>query len=203
VFVLLFGFIGCVGGHMKTDLKNYIQVFENIVSSQICDTSVELLKNSQWQQHEFYNANTQLSFPRSCNKELDISWQPIATHEEIMNCVYVALAKYVGDLQFSWFNGWVGYSRVRFNRYEEQKLMALHCDHIRDMFPGEPKGIPILSIVGSLNDGYQGGEFIMFDDFCVELPKGAIMIFPSNFLYPHFVRPVTKGVRHTFVSWAY
>ena len=81
--------------------------------------------------------------------------------------------------------------------------MAKHCDHIHDMFDGQMKGIPTLSIVGILNDDYEGGEFIMFDDYHVELPKGAIMVFPSNFLYPHKVEPVTKGTRHTFVSWVY
>jgi DNA-directed RNA polymerase beta subunit len=49
----------------------------------------------------------------------------------------------------------------------------------------------------------EGGEFVMFDDTTIELPKGSLLIFPSNFLYPHQVLPVTKGTRHAFVSWVW
>ena len=81
--------------------------------------------------------------------------------------------------------------------------MALHCDHIHSIFTGEARGIPILSVVGSLNDGYTGGEFIMFDDYKIKLNPGELMVFPSNFMYPHKVNLVTSGVRDTFVSWAW
>jgi predicted 2-oxoglutarate/Fe(II)-dependent dioxygenase YbiX len=81
--------------------------------------------------------------------------------------------------------------------------MAKHVDHIHSMFDGNMKGIPILSIVGMLNDDYEGGEFVMFDDKIIELKQGDILMFPSVFLYPHEVKPVTKGVRDSFVSWVW
>mgnify|MGYP003324890271 FL=1 len=46
--------------------------------------------------------------------------------------------------------------------------MQLHCDHVRDIFDGERKGVPIFSVVGALNDDYSGGELIMFDDYKIE-----------------------------------
>ncbi len=33
------------------------------------------------------------------------------------------------------------------------------------------------------------------------LKTGDMIIFPSNFLYPHQVMPVTKGERYSIVSW--
>ena len=45
------------------------------------------------------------------------------------------------------------------------------------------KGIPILSCLGVLNDDYDGGEFVMFEDFEIKLEQGDLLIFPSNFLY--------------------
>jgi len=80
--------------------------------------------------------------------------------------------------------------------------MQNHCDHISSLFD-DGRGIPILSIIGLLNDDYEGGDFIMFDDKKIETKKGDLMIFPSNFLYPHEITPVTKGVRYSFVSWAW
>ena len=82
--------------------------------------------------------------------------------------------------------------------------MALHCDHIHSMFDGNMKGIPILSVLGLLNDDFEGGEFLMFDDEKqINLKAGDIMVFPSVFLYPHRVAPVTKGIRHAFVAWVW
>ena len=43
----------------------------------------------------------------------------------------------------------------------------------------------------------------MFDDYVIELKQGDVLMFPSVFLYPHRVNPVTKGVRDTFVSWVW
>ena len=81
--------------------------------------------------------------------------------------------------------------------------MALHCDHIHSLFPGEPKGIPILSIVGVLNENYKGGKFIMFKNKEIKLLQGDVIVFPSNFLFPHKVTEVKSGERFSFVSWAY
>jgi predicted 2-oxoglutarate/Fe(II)-dependent dioxygenase YbiX len=68
------------------------------------------------------------------------------------------------------------------------------------MFDGERKGVPILSVLGLLNDDFEGGEFFMIDKQR-EFSKGDILIFPSNFIYPHVVKPVTKGIRYSFISW--
>jgi predicted 2-oxoglutarate/Fe(II)-dependent dioxygenase YbiX len=80
--------------------------------------------------------------------------------------------------------------------------MSLHCDHISNLFDGVKKGIPTMSALGLLNNDYEGGEFIMWDRK-IEFNAGDLMIFPSNFLYPHKVDPITKGERYSFVSWSW
>ena len=81
--------------------------------------------------------------------------------------------------------------------------MAYHCDHIRSMFDGEKKDIPILSVIGTLNDDYDGGELVMFDDKEIILGEGDLIIFPSVFLYPHKINPITKGKRYSYTSWVW
>ena len=120
-----------------------------------------------------------------------------------MESIWNALLLYHQQLNCSWYSSWNGYSPVRFNKYPEGSEMLGHCDHIHIMFDGVKKGIPVLSIVGLLNTDFEGGKFILFDDYNVELSSGDILIFPSNFLYPHRVEKVLKGSRHSFVSWAY
>lgn len=90
----------------------------------------------------------------------------------------------------------------KFNRYEEGCQMQIHVDHIKTLFDGKYRGIPVLSIVGLISDAFDGGEF-----YCrgkeIPLNKGDILIFPSCFLYPHGVKRVRSGVRYSLVSWAF
>ena len=121
----------------------------------------------------------------------------------IIQNLHLIMTEYIERLNFSWFIGWQGYDRLKFIRYYPGQTMQNHCDHIHSMFDGERKGIPILSIIGILNDDYEGGELIMFEDKKIDTKKGDLLIFPSNFLYPHEITPVTKGVRYSYTSWVW
>lgn len=53
-----------------------------------------------------------------------------------------------------------------------------------------------------VNDGFEGGEFSFFDGTRkFALDKGDALLFPANFMYPHAVLPVTRGVRYSVVTW--
>ena len=63
-----------------------------------------------------------------------------------------------------------------------------------------------LSIIINLNDGYEGGDLVFTDQQEKEikrlkLGKGSIVFFPSNFMYPHSIEPITKGTRYSIVAW--
>jgi len=190
---------------MNRNLEAYIAK-TSFLDKDFCNETIEQLENNNldWQQHEFYSAKTGKSNPISGNQELDCLYtDKVDNTSIIIKNVFNEIYNYIENLNFSWYNGWHGYTAIRYNRYAENKKMALHCDHIWSMFDGERKGIPTLSILGALNDNYEGGEFIMFDDYKIELKQGELLIFPSNFLYPHRVEPVTSGVRYTYVSWVW
>jgi predicted 2-oxoglutarate/Fe(II)-dependent dioxygenase YbiX len=60
----------------------------------------------------------------------------------------------------------------------------------------------IVSCSFALNDNFTGGEFAFFGQKVkYTVPKGAALLFPSNFLYPHEVLPVTNGTRYSVVTW--
>ena len=80
--------------------------------------------------------------------------------------------------------------------------MINHCDHVHHMPEKIINGIPILSIIGMLNNDYEGGKLIFYDKE-YKLKKGEIIVFPSNFLYPHKVTKITKGERYSFVVWVW
>ena len=182
---------------------SYAKIYKGAVSNEICDKTVSEMNTLDFQEHTFYNANTNEYKPRSGSQELSMSWGSVSTKQNLNQIVDDTAFKYVKELNMPWFNSFQGYSHVRFNKYAENKKMALHADHIHSMFDGERKGIPILSVLGVLNDDYEGGEFIMFEDFEIKLEQGDLLIFPSNFLYPHRVEPVKEGVRYSYISWTW
>ena len=187
---------------MDRNIESYLKVYQ-VLSEEDCAKTVNALeeKEKEFQIHQFYNSsqNTYHSYEH----ELSVAYSQIETKELIMKEIWNTLQKYHREFNFRWYQSWNGYSEVRFNRYRTDTQMALHCDHIHSMFDGQRKGIPTLSILGSLNNDYEGGELVFWDDTTVELKAGEIMIFPSNFLYPHEVKLVTEGTRYSYVSWAW
>ena len=75
----------------------------------------------------------------------------------------------------------------------------VHTDH----YTNTPRH---LSIIINLNDNYEGGDLIFTDQKKEEikrltLSKGSVVFFPSNFMYPHSIQPITKGTRYSIVAW--
>ena len=188
---------------MNRNLEHYILHKKAFIDDNTCDQAVKEMDMIQFQENTFYDPKTKKHITKSGEQELQMGSGNIPTKEIIMNKLWHALYDYTKTMNFPWFNSWSGYTDLRFNKYAENKRMYLHADHIHSMFDGERKGIPILSVVGMLNDDFDGGEFIMFDNMEIEFEKGDLIIFPSNFLYPHKVEPVTKGTRYTYVSWVW
>ena len=80
-------------------------------------------------------------------------------------------------------------------RYKKGQFYTTHTDS----FKAAPRAV---SCSFALNDDYEGGEFAFFDRELVHRPKkGSCIMFPSNFMYPHEVMPVTSGTRYSIVTW--
>jgi len=84
-------------------------------------------------------------------------------------------------------------------RYEVGQEFKMHVDTIKGHAEFSKR---VLSIIFYINDNYEGGE-LLFSKQNVKLkPKaGTILMFPSNFCYPHASLPVTKGTKYSAVSW--
>ena len=194
---------------MNKNIEHYFFHKENFLDEGHCENYVNELNKCDWRKHSWYNPKTDSPNIRSGDNEPDISGVDEASADArkinniIIERLHLVILEYIKSFKFDWFLGWEGYSAIKFIRYSPDQLMLTHCDHIHSLFDGEIKGIPILSIIGILNDDYEGGELIMFEDKKIDTKKGDLLIFPSNFLYPHEVAPVTKGVRYSYVSWVW
>lgn len=191
-------------GHiMDMNLKSYVKIYSNWIEEDKRKTILSDLTTVNWEQHTYYQPKTAKQVAISGENELNVTSDLLPDTPYVMQRIWDAYYQYlVKDFNFPWYNGWAGYAAVRFNRYCKNQLMAPHCDHIVTLFEGDRRGIPVLTALGILNDDFEGGEFVMWEED-LKLKSGDIVIFPSIFLYPHKVNPVIKGERYSFVSWAW
>jgi hypothetical protein len=189
---------------MLKNLNDYVKLYKGFIDPTICEHTVAQMDNIKWNGHTFLDYKNGVEKPLSGENELEMSMDTISTTPILMQTCWEALNQYiVKDFNFPWHNGWSGFTNIKFNKYNENTEMAEHCDHIHSMVPGHTIGIPTLTIVGLLNDDFEGGNFVMFGDEKIDLEKGDVLVFPSNFLYPHRVERITKGTRYTFISWSW
>ena len=191
---------------MMDHVDDYIMI-QNLIPTPLCRSLIResSLPESKWSKHSWYNYGRDdlHSMPE---KELEIISSTGEQFKSLGNYLGIALQNY--QKKYSREEGKVGpawirhISQVRFNRYKMGTKMRSHHDHIQSLFDGKLKGIPIISIVGLLNDNYEGGAF-MCREKEIKLIRGDILLFPSNFMYPHEVKEITKGIRYSFVSWAF
>jgi hypothetical protein len=58
-----------------------------------------------------------------------------------------------------------------------------------------------LSLVGYINDDYEGGELeFQLQNLMIKPEAGDLFVFPSNFMYPHRAMPVHSGTKYSVVT---
>jgi predicted 2-oxoglutarate/Fe(II)-dependent dioxygenase YbiX len=85
-------------------------------------------------------------------------------------------------------------------KYENSGFYTWHVDH----FARIPR---TMSCILLLNNDYEGGNLCFRNpdgsgEWEVEVKPNRMIVWPSNFLFPHTVKPVTKGTRYSVVAWA-
>jgi predicted 2-oxoglutarate/Fe(II)-dependent dioxygenase YbiX len=180
-------------------LKNFIHIERGLIPKDTCRFVIDSIKNESWNSHSWSTDGTDsFSYP---TKELDVL-EPTPDLEDILNPLISLSVKYYNDFIGSEKVSQVTcFSPVRFNRYQKGQTMRIHCDHIKTLFEGEVRGIPVLSIIINFNDDYKGGDLIFWDDYKVDLGEGDVVVFPSLFLFPHRIEEVTENIRYSGVAW--
>lgn len=180
---------------------------QNYLSKSFCEDLTKEIDQMQWEKHQWYGATGKYHSEKE--QELDVlkTVQHPQLREKIVKPIVSAIKDYQklhGQSDEDRTKEFIyTISPVRFNKYSSGTKMRKHFDHIRDLFDGNFKGIPILSVVGVLNDNYEGGEFVFNNDYEVKLKQGDILIFPSNFIYAHEVKEIKNGTRYSYVSWGF
>jgi hypothetical protein len=177
-------------------LTDYITVFKEGLSIENCDYIIDTLKESD------------LWIPTLTSDDI----QQNRTSSDYRVCETIPISetkslKNVDDILYSTFSKCIkNYSKIHKKllitkdlgyhilRYNEGGKYGIHVDD----YVEEHRMVSFVSI---LNDGYEGGELKFFGEYTPSLEKGDIIAFPSSFMYPHEVTPVTSGVRYSIVTW--
>ena len=187
----------------SSTLKDYIKVYDNIINQDNCDSIISEYTNSnEWKLGRFGKNVSDTTF-RSCHvintstkESIDVNYQVRKIIDSIIfENAGNAASNYSKDTCcdfLKYINTDSGYTLLRYN---EGDFYKQHTDSAK-------AALRSISMSFILNDDYEGGEFAFFDrELIFKLKKGSVIVFPSNFMYPHEIMPVTKGTRYSIVTW--
>ena len=187
---------------MERNIEHYVLKVK-LLDKKFCKKIVSELKNIKWMGHYWNSPSRGVAYENTKDKEPEQSSDLIQSHELIIKKMHPKIQEYMDYIKVSWYYNWNGYTNLKWLKYAPTTKMKIHCDHISGFYGGSPYGIPILSCLCNLNDNYKGGDVFMFENKNMNLKVGEMLIFPSNFLFPHEIKPLKKGFRYSFVSWVY
>jgi predicted 2-oxoglutarate/Fe(II)-dependent dioxygenase YbiX len=180
-------------------LKDYIVVIDNIITNKLCDAII-----NEFSSEEYVDAvvGTGLVITNTRNvKEICISLQSVIEknlniRRQLDGYLYLsaveAVKQYKDKFPLCVIQEDSGYELLK---YEKGQFYVQHTDSFRE----RPRAVSCSFI---LNDDYEGGEFAFFDrELKYKLKKGSCIMFPSNFMYPHEIMPVTSGTRYSIITW--
>jgi predicted 2-oxoglutarate/Fe(II)-dependent dioxygenase YbiX len=185
---------------LNNRLQDYIIVVENAISNSLCDSILEEFKNEEeWVKtsvgggridEKIRTAETiVISYPYVIEKNLKVRQN---LDKYVFISAGLAIRKYNEKFPLAKIEEDSGYELLR---YKENQFYIQHTDS----FKARPRAV---SCSFALNDNYEGGEFAFFDrELKYKLKKGSCIMFPSNFMYPHEIMPVTKGTRYSVITW--
>jgi predicted 2-oxoglutarate/Fe(II)-dependent dioxygenase YbiX len=190
------------------EIKNYIKIVDNFLPYASLSSLLQWvnLKDNKFEKAEVFLNNQKkelredirkvdnFGFDVNSKSKTEVHWSCFLGYNFTNLCEYY-------QKNFKLEASISGLTDITFLRYQNGGHYRMHTDHCKNA----PR---TLSIIYLLNNDYEGGELIFNSpdrkDEILKVGKktNRVVIWPSNFLYPHQVTPVTKGLRYSIVSWA-
>jgi len=181
-------------------LEDFIKVYDNIVTTELCNKILnEYTSGDHWNAtmvgEGIVNSNirncsvVQISDPQVIDKNFEIrKFIDVELHQQLLEVV----KRYSEEFPDFCPSIDTGYDLLR---YESGQFYTQHTDS----FLQQQRSI---SCSVCINDNYSGGEFAFFDrELVIKAGQGSVIVFPSNFMYPHEIMPVTEGTRYSVITW--
>lgn len=181
-------------------LEEYIYIVKNALSYEVCDEILnEFLNSNEWEDtvvgrgdinKNIRNCQTIIiSYPHVIQKNKD-------NRHKLDNAIFDGASKCIKE-----YNARFPHCNIEEDSGYELLKYPKGCfykEHT-DSFKARPRAVSCSFI---LNDDFEGGEFAFFNrELKYKLEKSDALLFPSNFMYPHEIMPITKGTRYSIITW--
>lgn len=181
-------------------LEDYIYVVKNALISEICDAVLdEFVNSNEWTDTVVGSGAVEKTI-RNCQTIVISYSNVIQKNSEVRhkfdNAIFDGASKCIQE-----YNTKFPHCRIEEDSGYELLKYPEGCFYVEhtDSFKARPRAVSCSFI---LNDDFEGGEFAFFNrELKYNLEKGDALLFPSSFMYPHEVMPVTKGTRYSIITW--
>jgi hypothetical protein len=187
------------------DLKNYIGIYDGVIPLKALSIFIKYINTKTFEparvvgkgsdneiQKDIRDTQT-LTLSRHSNSMTEVHWQNflIGTFTKIFN---IYAQSFNSDRPL--INEIID---VQVLKYETGGFYQYHVDHCLK-YPRTLSGIFLL------NNDYEGGELSFRNlnktgEESIPVAANRLIVWPSNFLFPHTVKPVKKGIRYSVVAW--
>ena len=185
------------------EIKNFVKIYDEILPLNVLSNLIRFANANEFEKtsvggNKEINFNIRRTYTLSLSN-LDKSFTKTHWFNLLYYCFEQGLKKYPQDLKI------INYAYkyifdIEILKYENTGFYTWHTDHFADI----PRTISCILL---LNNDYEGGNLCFRNpdgsgEWEVEVKPNRMIIWPSNFLFPHTVKPVTKGTRYSVVAWA-
>tara|TARA_R100001594_G_scaffold149377_1_gene207014 strand:- start:1455 stop:2030 length:576 start_codon:yes stop_codon:yes gene_type:complete len=189
------------------DLKDYVCIIDDLVSPNVVSRIIKFSNSLDFNEASIgggKNTKVDQSIRNTYSYSLTNKHTSL-THCHRFNLLHylfsTAIKQYFETIKLQDYNfDQVTIQNIDILKYKEGGFYKYHVDHF-GLIPRT------FSCIMLLNNDYEGGEICFrypdtTGEWLIDKKPGRIIVWPSNFLYPHRVKPVTKGTRYSVVSWA-
>jgi len=184
--------------HFSNNLYNYIRVYENNFPIKLCDEIINEYDNTDlWVDQTQVNQSNSACYMKALQISADSTKTTIERKridQDIFTHLNKIITKYNSKFPFLNVTSDTGYILLKYSNSDFYKM------HVDDQSDSQEKRT--VSCVICLTDDYIGGEIAFLNKQKIfKLKKGDVLLFPSNFMFPHEVYPIVSGVRYSIVTW--
>jgi len=187
-------------------LNSYIRIYDNLLPEKTLKNFTKLCKNDlKFDNATVVKADGTFEVDKKvrnvetyyCSNLNDQSFSVVHWTNYISHMVNEKIKEYTKVLEI---NFGVAISDIQILKYVPGGFYKFHIDHGSTT----PR---TLSMIYFINDDYEGGDLhfkLWKENKIIKIDKkyNRLIIWPSTFMYPHAVQPVTKGTRYSVVLWA-
>ena len=194
--------------YIKSSLDNYIKVYDDVLPATVVGSMIRWFNTCKFNPG-LIGGSRQNPQGKLDEKIRNVQTKPLVNLGEslteahwcnVLNNIFSkAMEQYKMDTRIADM-GAARITTIEALKYEVGGHYDFHVDH----FAAQPR---TMSMILLCNNDYEGGELgfanpDLTDELIVPVRPNRLIVWPSNFLFPHGVKPITKGIRYSVVGWA-